>query len=160
MTLDKFKEILRYDPIEGLFYWTKNRGRSTAGSVAGHKNSRGYIKIKTGGVSYSAHRLAILFSTGEWPKEEVDHINRVPHDNRIVNLRDCSHQDNCLNFPIYKNNNSGYIGVRYRKDSGRWRAFVRINKKEKHIGTFSSKEEAYAARIEYIKENPDAYGNL
>lgn len=158
MTIEEFNRVLTYEPETGNFYWLVDRARIRAGTKAGYTNPRGYIKIKTGGKSYFAHRLAFLFMNKVYPTLEVDHINRITGDNRFINLRLCTHQENCLNFPVYKTSTSGLTGVRVRPN-GRWRAFARINKKEVSIGTYSSKEEAYAARVDFINTNPDAYGN-
>lgn len=38
------------------------------------------------------------------------------------------------------NNTSGYKGV--SRDRGRWRAYIRVNYKQIHLGNFRTKEEA------------------
>jgi len=50
----------------------------------------GYIIIKINRKDYQAHRLAWLYEYGNFPKQTIDHINRIKTDNRICNLRDVS----------------------------------------------------------------------
>ena len=50
-------------------------------------------------------------------------------------------------------NTSGYVGVSWYAKMSKWGARVSIFKKEKHIGTFKTKEEAVLARDNYIIEN-------
>lgn len=68
------------------------------GAMAGcDKSEDGYRIITINQVNYLAHRLAWLYVHGEWPKYEIDHINRKPSDNRISNLRDVPHHVNMKN---------------------------------------------------------------
>jgi HNH endonuclease len=46
---------------------------------------------------YRAGRLAWLYMTGEWPKNQIDHINRDKADNRFCNLRDVTQTENMRN---------------------------------------------------------------
>lgn len=78
----------------------------------------------------------------------VDHINHNKLDNRKSNLRMCSQQENNQNKGIQSNNTSGCPGVNYRKDRGKWRAYICINGKQTHLGFFNTKEEAIKVRKE------------
>ena len=58
----------------------------------------------------------------------VDHLNGNTLDNRKENLRICTNADNLkhrVNLP--KNNTSGILGVRYRKDRDKWYAEIKSN---------------------------------
>ncbi len=97
--LDRFRELLRYEPETGKFYWLMNRGRNAkSGDEAGSMNNKGYRQIKVDGRAYSAPRLAWLFVCKEWPKKEIDHINHNRDDNWIANLRDVPHRTNTRNL--------------------------------------------------------------
>jgi hypothetical protein len=138
------RRILIYVPETGAFYWREKTAQcvkpsTTAGST--DKTGRRVIQIK--GSLYKAARLAWVYMTGEWPKELIDHINRNPGDDRWVNLRDASYQQNARNT-AHKLSASGARGV-YRRGS-RWRATFYHNRQKFTVGTFDTREEASAAR--------------
>ena len=71
---------------------------------------------------------------------QTDHINGNGLDNRAKNLRQCTHKENQRNKKKYKNNKSGYKGVRRKRNM--WAAEIRVNNKTIHLGIFDTKEEA------------------
>jgi hypothetical protein len=94
LTAERLREILGYDPETGLFTRLVRTGRIRAGEVAGTAHSRGYRSIVIDGRVYLSHRLAWLYVHGEWPPEQIDHINRNRADNRLVNLRAAKQSQN------------------------------------------------------------------
>ncbi len=78
---------------------------------------------------------------------EVDHIDRNKLHNRKNNLRVVSRQINNLNIGMQKNNTSGYKGVAWHKQHKKWRAYIMLDYKQKHLGLFDNKEDAYKARL-------------
>lgn len=76
----------------------------------------------------------------------VDHVNRDGLDNRLSNLRVCSHSQNIQNKKIQKNNSSGWIGVNWSRVSQKWQAGVALNGKNTHVGLFLCPIEAAIAR--------------
>jgi len=86
----------------------------------------------------------------------IDHINRNPLDNRRDNLRICTQQENQFNRSVQCNNTSGVTGVCFYKSNNKWIAYIKVDKKKKYLGCYSTKEEAIAARhkaeIEYFGE--------
>jgi len=108
----------------------------------------GYISISINRNRYLAHRLAWLYENGDWPKQDIDHINGNRSDNRIENLRDVSHQVNCQNKrSIGKQNTSGFLGVNWRKDRQKWRAVISTRRKQKFLGFFDTAQEAHQAYL-------------
>lgn len=76
------------------------------------------------------------------PKElDTDHINRNGLDNRKENLRLCTIKQNSYNAKLSKRNSSGYKGVS-KTWNGKWRARIRVNDIEKHLGVFFTSKEA------------------
>jgi HNH endonuclease len=108
--------LLSYEPLTGKLFWKpratcffadgkypKEREAKRWNSVwAGRPaldcdKGRGWL---AGGIfarCCRAHRAAWVIVHGEWPKGEIDHINRVRSDNRLSNLRVVSHAENCQN---------------------------------------------------------------
>lgn len=137
--------VLSYHPESGEFTWIKSRRHGFSGRKAGTVNGKGYIQVCIDGKLHLAHRLALLYVTGEMPKE-VDHINRVRDDNRIENLRDSiSHANNMGNQSIQKRDkSSSYKGVCWDKNRGKWMASIKVNRRRIHLGRFS--DETLAAK--------------
>lgn len=75
---------------------------------------------------------------------EVDHINGNKLDNRISNLRLCTHSENGKNSGISIRNTSGYKGV-HRASPNRWQARIRVDGELLSLGYFKTKEEAARA---------------
>lgn len=145
ISFDELTKLLSYDPITGVFTWNVNHGRSKIGGVAGSiDNSTGYIRIRLNKKLYYAHRLAWLYMEGYIPEHCVDHINRDRIDNRWDNLRHVTQSCNNRNVGLSKNNTSGITGVYHTGKS--YAAFISEDGNPKHLGTFSTKNEAVIAR--------------
>ncbi len=147
LTAEYLRSILHYDPETGIFTWKiSNSNRVKVGATAGCQNGHGYLLIKVCSRKHPAHRLAWLYMNGEWPKLDIDHINRNRSDNRIANLRDVSRKQNLQNAGKYSSNTSGHPGVYWDKQSSKWVARIKHNQKRVHLGYFATIEEAIAAR--------------
>lgn len=124
LTFDRLRELLYYCHETGTFTWLQTRQRSPEGSLAGHTNKVGYCVIGIDGKYYKAHRLAFLYMTGEWPKKQVDHINRNKSDNRWSNLRDVSNKDNQRNSGPRKTSKTGITGVTLLESNNKYFAYI------------------------------------
>ena len=147
LTAEYLRSILHYDPDTGIF--TRKVGSANqvkAGDVAGSLDGGGYLRIRVCSRLYQAHRLAWFYDCGEWPKYQIDHINRNKTDNRIANLRDVSQKQNGQNASKRSDNTSGHPGVYWHKRDSKWVAQITHNYKLIHLGYFSILEEAIAAR--------------
>lgn len=85
LTQSRLKTILHYDPETGMFRWRVSNGAAKAGRLAGSLRPNGYLHIGVDCNRYYSHRLAWLYVYGVWPKDQLDHINGIPNDNRIAN---------------------------------------------------------------------------
>lgn len=141
-------ERLSYDSRTGIFKWEiRASSHVPKGSRAGalHKQT-GYVRIKILGRSYRAHRLAWLIMYGSFPPDQIDHINGVKHDNRIINLRAVTPAENNRNRAFDIRNKSGHIGISYNKKTNRWLARIGGNHKRVNLGSFDNLEDAIEAR--------------
>jgi len=81
------------------------------------------------------HRQILGLLPGRAP--EVDHLNLDGLDNRRINLRTATHSQNLFNHPRRSNNTSGYKGVSYRKDSGKWIAGIMVGGRAIRLGQYA-----------------------
>lgn len=152
LTCERLREILSYDPDTGIFTWKVAVSKVKAGAVAGCNDGQGYLRIKIDGRNYKSHRLAWLYMTGEWPKEQVDHVNGSRGDNRFENLREAAHAENLWNSGKRVDNTSGFKGVFFDTQARKWRALIGIKGKQKSLGRFTSPEAAHAAYVAAAKK--------
>ena len=149
VTQEKLKELFVYEADTGLFIRRKavgRHGRHKALTVAGTRQNHGYIVLNIDGRRYMAHRLAWLYHYGQWPNNDIDHINEVKNDNRISNLREATRAQNMQNVRRHKHNTNRYKGVSWMPARRKWRAYIFVNYKQQHIGLYNSPEEARDAR--------------
>jgi len=147
LTQARLKDVLHYNPESGVF--TRISRTSTSvhiGDVAGCPDGKGYLLISINNRLYKAHRLAWLYIFGYLPPSDIDHINGVADDNRLVNLRSVTHQENGKNQKFRVTNTSGFMGVYWRKALSKWVAQITVDGKCKHLGCFKSKDAAIKAR--------------
>jgi len=151
-TAERVRELLSYDPATGEFRWRVSYMKVKAGDVAGcrryDRDGDFYIMIKVDGRMCCAHQLAWLYMTGEWPSLQVDHKNRVKHDNRWENLRQATDSQNKANRPVRSTSKTGVKGVKLRKQDGVYEANITVNGRPKYLGRFSRLEDAEKAYIE------------
>jgi hypothetical protein len=147
ITQKRLKEVLEYDPITGIFRWRISlNNRSIVGEEAGDvKADSGYRLIGIDRCRYRAHNLAWLWMKGRWPSRKMDHENTVRSDNRWTNLRLASDQQNSANSRRGKNNTSGYKGVFWSKQRGKWGAKINPDRKQVHLGFYADPRDAHAA---------------
>lgn len=157
LTQNYLKSILEYSPETGIFTWKVSRSCIRSGTIAGHLNYYGYIYISVDKKLYKLHRLAWFYMMGVWPKDNIDHINQIKTDNRWTNLRECTKSQNGANRPKQKNNSSGYKGVGWRKDTKKWRAYIKCNGQMMDLGCFIDKNDA---AIAYNKKALKLFGEF
>ncbi len=156
LTYERLVEVLVYDPATGIFTWLARAVRSDnlragrswnaryAGKRAGSLNKvLGYRMIDIDDNPYLEHRLAVLYVTGAWPEDQVDHKNTDKGSNPWENLRDADNSRNMMNRGPQVNNSLGLKGV----SSVRGGFFARINYGgvSKYLGYFDDPYEAHAA---------------
>lgn len=129
------------DSPTGLRFKVKcGRGRNVKhpGDVAGvvGLHGSGYTLV----CGKLAHRVVWYLHHGYWP-ENIDHINGIRTDNRICNLREVTHEENCQN----RQHATGYTWSEARKK------FCVVIKR-KNCGRYDTALEARAAYLRHAKE--------
>lgn len=146
ITYTKAVELFDCNPTAGVLKWTLAGPRKVRGKLAGCVNGNGYMLIQINNRKYCVHRIVWLIVHGKWPKGEIDHINGNRADNRLVNLREVTRQENCQNAALCSNNTSGVAGVHWHKRNKKWVARLRIGGKRINLGHYSDWWHAVCAR--------------
>lgn len=98
-----------------------------------------YVEAKVCGKKIKMHQLLL-------PKlaigYTVDHKDHNGLNNQKNNLRPATKSEQQRNRGIQLNNTTGFIGVTKFKRDNNFKAQITINGKTKHLGYFTSKEEA------------------
>lgn len=151
MDISELRRLLRYEPDTGIVRWN-GRGRLKDGRVAGALDKDGYLVVRIEGHRFPLHRVAFALHTGRWPEDDLDHANGSRTDNRFVNLREASRAENNANSRHRTLNRSGFRGVHWCKNAGKWRVTMTIAGKAKHIGLFVERDAAHAMYVQKAKE--------
>lgn len=146
-TVERIRELLTYEPDTGILRWrVTRRGRCCiAGREVGCKNTSGYLVVRIDNVLYYSHILVWVLMKGEWPADEIDHIDTVEDNNMWNNLRIGGRLGNTQNQKTPNTNTSGFKGVSFFKETKKWRSQIEACGRHYHLGYYVTKEEAYAA---------------
>lgn len=144
-------EIFRYE--DGKLFWKVSlNSRIRIGDEAGTSDNKGHLVVGYKRKMYKVHRVIYEIFHGPIPKGmAIDHINGIKYDNRVDNLRLVTRSQNMWNSCKPKTNTSGFKGVSWDKRNKQWLAYIAVFGKEKNLGRFSTKEEAYSARLDAEK---------
>lgn len=134
-----------------------------------HKHQDGYLrtcygKTNNGGNAYILMHRLILFGFNKTVNQEIDHINGKTNDNRRENMRVVTHSQNMKNVKLSNRNTSGHKGVHFNKLERKYKAYIRVDKRQINLGTFKCYEDAVKAREsaeeKYYKELSRTQGDL
>jgi len=105
---------------------------------------KGYVHYSSTKDGLNNKRLSRIIM-GEPDGKDVDHKNTDKLDNRRENLRIATNQQNQYNKNKYKTNTSGFKGVTFNKKAQKFRAQIKIDGKNKHLGCFATAVGAHEA---------------
>jgi hypothetical protein len=145
---------------DGVLYWKKPKAhRCKAGDKAGSVDKDGYNQVHLSGGRVPAHKIIWCMAYGEMP-EMLDHINGDRADNRLSNLRVVTKRENNMNRAKRTDNKSGFTGVRWHKQRGKWNARIKLDGKEISLGMYESFGEAVNARLKAEAELFGEYSRI
>ncbi|KKK73004.1 hypothetical protein LCGC14_2898210 [marine sediment metagenome] len=87
----------------------------------------------------------------------VDHWNRIKTDNKVTNLRLCTHSQSAFNRKNSTNSESKFKGVHFDKKIDKWRATITKEGYRQHLGYFD--DESEAAKV-YNKKAIELHGEF
>lgn len=85
-------------------------------------------------------------------RAQVDHKNHDTLNNRRNNIRSATPTQNQQNKRKISSNTSGYIGVNWHKNYGKWEASIRVDRKLIRLGVFDNIEEAARMRDDGVRK--------
>lgn len=160
------RQLLEVDVATGRLWW-KPRGehmfscagqcrrwnRAYAGKLALNTIAKdGYKQGKIFNRIYYASRVVWALHTGNWPNDEIDHVDGNKANNSISNLRAASRFQNAQNRGLRKKGHSRFKGVTWNKRAKKWQAVIGAYGKKKYLGAFSLEEDAHRAYIKAAKQ--------
>lgn len=152
LSQDEILSLFVVDAENGKLFWrrlNKYHPRLTgteAGFAADNRSNskKKYWIVKIGRTQYRRGQIILASATGRWPDEQVDHINGDSLDDRAVNLRHATQQQNSWNHKTRAKSDAAPMGVR-SMPNGKFQARIRRDHATKHLGVFDSAHEAEAA---------------
>ena len=149
----RYEEVARlftYDREAGVLYWKigdRNTIRRNYVASPSEGTKDGYRQVSIKGKHYMEHRIIMVLCFGHIPENaEIDHINHIRNDNRLVNLRFVTHGGNMKNQSVSSKNTSGVTGVSFSKANKKYIAQIMVNREAIYLGMFETLEEAAEAR--------------
>lgn len=140
----------RYEELNS-FSWYARRKKST----------RSYYAVRQVRVS-SGKRITVfmhreILGLKHLDPREGDHRNRNSVDNTDINLEVVGDEEQSRNRGRWSMGASGYKGVSFHKNSGRWRSSIGVNGKSKCLGYY---RKAYEAHLAYCYAASVWYGEF
>lgn len=173
ISIEDLRQLLSYNPETGHLTWLPRplrfcksereqarwNSRCAGKKVIMTMDNGGYLRFKLFDVLYKAHRVCWAMHHGEWPPQnmQIDHINRCPSDNRILNIRLANPTQNRVNQPKRIALTSRYKGVFWDKGKGAWCSKIKKGPLRLNLGFFSSEEEAYNS---YCNAGEELFGEF
>lgn len=159
------KECLDYNPETGVFIWKirpihhfkddramRSVNTQRAGKGAGFIAESGYLMLGIDSVSYRAHRIAYKIITGLEPDDEIDHEDMDRSNCRFSNLRNAEGRENARNRTKYKNNKSGYKGVSFNVQYGKFQSEIMKDRVRYNLGYYDNAIDAHNAYCSAAKK--------
>jgi len=138
VSIQRLREAIQYNPDTGELF--------RKGKRAGSPCRDGYIQVSFDNVQFMAHRIGWAVYFGAFPSDQIDHINRIRSDNRLVNLRECSNRDNSAN----KGRAVALVGTTYLPQYRKWQAQAKLGGRNCYLGVFDTQQEARNAYLSAI----------
>lgn len=153
ITIEYLIEALDYDPLTGESIWnfrpihhfkderamkiwnTKHAGKPAGTIKVREKDNYKRLMISIDHKQYGASHLYWFIMTGSWPETTIDHDDTNPLNNKFSNLRLANQSNQEANKKVKKGKKLPK-GVSFHKKNQNFRARLKINQKEIHLGTF------------------------
>lgn len=145
---------LRVDDQGNLWWIKQNKMNNRNMDKPVGSDSHGYLQVTFmyNGHQYNikAHHIVWRLSTGGWPIDQLDHIDRNRSNNSIKNLHEVTNQKNQMNTGVQKNNKLGYQNITMNGKG--YLVQVKLHGKLITMKTFKSLDQAITYRDQIRSE--------
>lgn len=150
LPIEQLRKMFQYNPETGSIVRTagwegSGRRKDLVGKEVGNTRYDLCTRVNVDNLDYAKADLAWALHYGVWPSKEIDHIDMNRTNNRIANLRECNRSQNMANTKVRPTSKTGYKGVVFRKNTGKYYAHICHNYKCEYLGTFDTAEAVAAA---------------
>jgi len=156
--------LLRWRPLPASMFPDRRSHKTWTtkfcGEIAGYvfeNSGMHYREVCFKKNKWRAHRVVWKMHYGVEPPEIIDHVDGDGTNNKIENLRAATVCQNGWNVKRSTRNKSGYKGVSFNNQKKKWRAAIRVLKKDILIGYYKTPEEASDA---YQKASASYHGGF
>ena len=145
---DRLRSLFEYLPTGDLLFLPREgnaqfNAKHAGRVVAANTSIKGYRKLNVDGRFVFAHRVIWKMHHGDEP-HQIDHVNGDRSDNRIDNLRAAVGGEN--NRASRRNSSvTGFKGVIRASRSSKFEARIKLNGRQRHLGTYQTELEAAKA---------------
>ena len=125
--------------------WNARYAGKEAGSIAfggGHGPKYYRVIVYVNDISIPRSIIVWAIFNGRWPEFVIDHKDTNTLNDNIRNLREATNSQSGANKRIFKNNSTGFKGVTFNKQMGKFTARITFNYSRKFLGYFDTVEEA------------------
>lgn len=149
-TRDRLQELFKYADGK-LFRFVQYRGVWKHAGCNGRSGKGFPIRtIGVDGVRYAEHRIIAAWHGLDVNRNQIDHIDGNPLNNKIENLRVVTCSENLRNT---KRKSHTFGGVHFDKSRNKWLAYVGEADGFKNLGRFDCMLDAIAERMRYNRNN-------
>ncbi len=106
-------------------------------------DDKGYVRINIKNKPLRIHKVIM----NNFDSDTIDHIDRNKKNNRKLNLRLATFQENNRNKAKTNRNTSGIVGVSWNEIRNKWDCSITKNYKTIHLGAFLDKNESIKTRL-------------
>jgi HNH endonuclease len=152
------KRCISYNPETGLLTWVEKYSKYSkcnVGDTVGTLNSKLAWHFSFCDKDFLSHRVAWFLYYGVWPQKFIDHKDKDPTNNKLINLREANRVQNSANRKPSYLGSSKYLGVCYSKATNKWQ--VSIGSPRKYLGQFTTEKEA---ALVYNTAAKEIYGDF
>lgn len=151
LTQQQVRTLYDYDPQTG---WLTHKSTGARAGSEVFKPDRNGVKqpqlrrVSIRGKVYPETRIIWVWMTGTWSSAKfIDHADTNPFNNAWSNLREANDQESLRNRKPWTATGYKWVYVDKRKTTRPYKARIRIDGKDYHLGGYATPQDAHSAAL-------------